>query len=134
MSPADPFLPTYGVNAAGNGIFIAHPPLGPISYATFYRLDLFMTISHSPNLTLTPCDTRTRCDLPILNAFATGKINCVVVIVAVPALPPLFSLVFFFFYICLCPLFLLSLSLGPSLLIFGCWKSRWHRPMIYLNR
>lgn len=59
-----------------NGIFIACLPLGPISDATFYKLDLFMTILHSHNLALTPCDTRTRCDLPMLNAYATGKINC----------------------------------------------------------
>lgn len=108
MNEPSRFIFTYGVNAAekkGNGIFVGCPPSGPIRNATFYRLDLFMTILHSHNLTLTPCDTGTRCDLPILNTFATGKINVVVVIVAVPALPLLSSL--FFFYICL---FVLSFS------------------------
>lgn len=88
----------------GNAIFRLCPPLRSISYATFYRLDLFMTISHSRNLALTLCGTKTHCDLPILKTFATGKINDVVVILAVPALPPLSSLVFFF-YICLFVLF-----------------------------
>lgn len=92
--------PTY-VNTAekeGNGIFRVCPPWGPISYATFYRPDLFMTFSHSHNLALTPCDTRTRCDLPIWNAFATGKINRVVAIVPSRALPPLSSPLFLFFF------------------------------------
>lgn len=71
--------------------------------------DLLMANPHSHKLGVMPCDIWTRCDLPILNAFATGKINYVAVIILI--MPAFFSCLF-------SPLFLLSLSLGRSQMIF----------------
>lgn len=51
-----------------------------------------MANPHSHKLGVMPCDIWTRCDLPILNAFATGKINYVAVIIVI--MPAFFSRLF----------------------------------------
>lgn len=76
-----------------NWVFLTCPPANLLTMLRSSDCDLLMVNPHSHKLGVMPCDIWTRRDLPILNAFATGKINYVAVIVAI--MPAFFSGLFF---------------------------------------